>query len=122
VRRFFTRYWVWLHIAVLITVPGFIGLGWWQVLRAGAGNARSYGYAIEWPSLAAIVLFLYLRAIRMELRGASVRMSLPQSIDHAVFTAAADEEAVIDADEDPELAAYNNYLSDLHARDLQQHR
>jgi hypothetical protein len=124
-RRFFTRHWVWLHIAVLVTVPTFLGLGWWQVDRAGAGNARSYGYAVEWPSLAAIVIFLYIRAIRMELHSDSAPVQVVQSNVAIVPTASERMNAeVIAADEaaDPELAAYNEYLTDLHARDLQQRR
>lgn len=125
VRRFFTRQWVWLHVAVAVTVPTFIGMGWWQVLRAGAGNARSYGYAIEWPSLAAIVLFLYVRAIRTELRGTTLQLTLPTSVDESAFAvpepAAAELVDEIE-DDDPELAAYNEYLSELNARDLQKHR
>jgi len=122
VRRFLTRHWVWLHVAVFVLVPAFLALGWWQVQRAGAGNARSYGYAIEWPSLAAIALFLYIRAIRMELRSTAspppVVPPMPQGIDALSFDAAPE----IDEEEDPELAAYNDYLSQLHTRDLQRRR
>src|SRR5437763_4346998 len=107
-RRFFTRHWVWLHIAVLVTVPTFLGLGWWQVQRAGAGNARSYGYAIEWPSLAAIIIFLYIRAIRMELHKVDVHMALPNLLDEGAFS---DHDLVVrdvvEEEDDPELAAYN---------------
>jgi DNA-binding transcriptional regulator of glucitol operon len=119
-RRFLNRHWVWLHVAVFILVPAFLALGWWQVTRAGAGNARSYGYAIEWPSLAAIGIFLYIRAIRLELRSASAPPAPPppQRIDPI----AADLARHLDAEDDPELAAYNEYLSELHARDAQQHR
>jgi DNA-binding transcriptional regulator of glucitol operon len=120
VRRFFNRHWVWLHIAVALTAPGFLALGWWQVTRAGAGNARSYGYAVEWPSLAAIVIFLYVRAIRMELRSTEVRMNLPTSLDEDAFHANGQlVQPIVDEPDDPELAAYNEYLSDLHERDLQ---
>jgi DNA-binding transcriptional regulator of glucitol operon len=124
-RRFFTRHWVWLHIAVAVTVPTFLGLGWWQVVRAGTGNARSYGYAIEWPSLAAIVIFLYIRAIRMELHSAPAPGRVDQSNVTVVETAGDRSNAeLIAAHEaaDPELAAYNEYLTDLHHRDLQQRR
>ena len=107
---------------MFVLVPAFLALGWWQVQRAGAGNARSYGYAIEWPSLAAIALFLYIRAIRMELRSAAspppVVPPMPQGIDALSFDAAPE----IDEEEDPELAAYNDYLSQLHTRDLQRRR
>ncbi|MFL6238944.1 MAG: hypothetical protein ACJ735_05555 [Actinomycetes bacterium] len=121
-RRFFTRHWVWLHIAVLVTVPTFLGLGWWQVARAGAGNARSYGYAIEWPSLAAIVIFLYVRAIRMELRNTTVELQLPALLDKDAFSTEHVPAQPIDDENDPELAAYNEYLTGLHSRDLQKRR
>jgi DNA-binding transcriptional regulator of glucitol operon len=120
-RRFFTRDWVWLHVAVAVTIPVFIGLGWWQVVRAGAGNARSYGYAVEWPSMAAIVIFLYVRAIRMELRKTHVQMSLPTLIEPTVFDADQPAFEYADTEDDPELAAYNEYLSGLHD-DLEKRR
>jgi DNA-binding transcriptional regulator of glucitol operon len=124
VRRFLTRHWIWLHIAVLVVVPTFLGLGWWQVDRAGAGNARSYGYAVEWPSLAIIVIVLYVRAIRMELRRVDVQMNLPTLLDeHAFSTEPPALLALVDDDEDdPELAAYNEYLNQLNERDLQKRR
>jgi DNA-binding transcriptional regulator of glucitol operon len=120
VRRFLTRHWLWLHVAVAICVPGFLALGAWQVQRAGAGNARSYGYAVEWPSLAAIALFLYIRAIRMELRS----VGTPVPVNNSNVTVVHATAAIIAADEaeDPELAAYNEYLTDLHTRDLQHRR
>jgi hypothetical protein len=118
VRAFFTRHWIWLHVAVAILVPGFLALGAWQVARAGAGNARSYGYAVEWPSLAAIAVFLYIRAIRMELRSARMPVPVAPAHDEHVNAVAYDV-PIIDAEDDPELAAYNEYLGDLHARDLQ---
>jgi DNA-binding transcriptional regulator of glucitol operon len=124
VRRFFTRHWLWLHVAVVVTVSTFIALGWWQVVRAGAGNARSYGYAVEWPSMAAIVIFLYIRAIRMELHKADVHMVLPTLIEPTVFDTdqPVHEYAATDDDDDPELAAYNKYLSGLHDGDLEKRR
>lgn len=121
-RRFLTRQWIWLHVAVLVTVPMFLALGWWQVDRAGAGNARSYGYAIEWPTFAILVVFLYVRAMRMELRRTEVEMSLPALVDQAAFSGAGPTQPVVDEEDDPELAAYNDYLRDLHERDAQSRR
>jgi DNA-binding transcriptional regulator of glucitol operon len=122
VRRFLTRHWVWLHVAVFVLVPAFLALGWWQVLRAGAGNARSYGYAVEWPSLAAIGVFLYIRAIRLELRNPAgppvPTPDIEQQINAVTYGAA----IALAEEDDPELAAYNEYLSGLHARDLQNRR
>ena len=106
---------------MFVLVPAFLALGWWQFVRAGAGNARSYGYAIEWPSLAAIGVFLYIRAIRLELRSASAPAPVipdsPAEIEQLAYHVAPDHN-----DDDPELAAYNEYLSDLNARDLQKRR
>jgi len=121
VQRFLTRHWVWLHIAVALAIPGFIALGWWQVLRAGAGNARSYGYAIEWPSFAVIVLVLYIRAIRMELRSAKAPVA-PLLTEPAQAPVTVAPDVSPDDEDDPELAAYNRYLSDLHNQHLQQQR
>ena len=119
-RRFFTRHWVWLHVAVAVAVPGFLGLGWWQVVRAGAGNARSYGYAIEWPSFAVIVIVLYVRAIRMELHGPHPDAATANSPGPTPVHVAVGAPPPPTDEDDPELAAYNRFLGDLHERDLQQ--
>lgn len=50
-------------------VVAFLWLGWWQIGRARAGNLLSLGYAIEWPVFAAFVIFVWIREIRLELRG-----------------------------------------------------
>lgn len=52
------------HALAVVLIGGFLGLGWWQVSRASAGNALSWGYAIEWPLFAGFVGFLWYREIR----------------------------------------------------------
>ena len=70
--------------------------------------------------MAAIVIFLYVRAIRMELRKVDVHMSLPALLDDSAFDVNQPLPQPIEDDDDPELAAYNAYLSGLNERDLQQ--
>jgi hypothetical protein len=106
---------------VLVAVAGFLALGWWQAIRAGDGNARSYGYAAEWPTFALIVVFLWVRAMRTELRTPEGHVPEPPMFTPAMRERELVVQDVIAADEaeDPELAAYNRYLSGLHQKDAQ---
>jgi hypothetical protein len=52
------------HVLAVALIGGFLALGWWQISRASAGNALSWGYAIEWPAFAGFVGFLWYREIR----------------------------------------------------------
>jgi DNA-binding transcriptional regulator of glucitol operon len=120
VRGLLSRRWIGIHCAVLLVIPGFLALGWWQYTRAGEGNARSIGYAFEWPTFALIVLVMWIKAMRDELRdgppdhAAIPSAPLPVGAEQRALTAA----EIIAADEadDPELAAYNERLAALNAR------
>ena len=120
--RLLTRHWLGVHAAVLLAVTAFLALGWWQAIRAGEGNARSYGYAAEWPTFAVIVLFLWVRAMRTELRTpadqprSTEAAPTPTTAPATERTLTAREVIAADEAEDPELAAYNRYLSGLHER------
>jgi hypothetical protein len=52
------------HVLGVVLVGGFLALGWWQISRASAGNALSWGYAFERPLFAGFVGFLWYREIR----------------------------------------------------------
>ena len=127
-RRLLTPHWLKLHAAVLLVVAGFLALGWWQAIRAGEGNARSYGYAAEWPTFALIVLFLWVRAMRTELKGlvagaadtAAGQPELPSALRERELVV----QDVIAADEadDPDLAAYNRYLAELNQQHAERRR
>jgi hypothetical protein len=114
-RRLLTRQWMTTHALVWFAVALFLTLGWWQAIRAGQGNARSIGYALEWPTFAIIVLFLWVRAMRDELRN-------PASAAAAEGPQPVSDRPVIDDSDDPELAAYNRHLADLHNKHLQSRR
>jgi DNA-binding transcriptional regulator of glucitol operon len=118
-----TPAWIARHVLALVLVVAFLALGWWQFSRATGGNTLSWGYTFEWPVFAAFVVFLWFREVQQERRGAAQDASPPQEPESPsepgpvtirrpvrvpVATAAP-------ADDDPELAAYNDYLSWLAA-------
>lgn len=112
----------WLGLAALTVflVLVFLGLGYWQMLRGEAGNARSWGYAFQWPAFAIFVVFMCIRMMREELHPKKDERPTTTSrlaSNQPPATASASEE---DEDDDPELDAeleeYNRYLAALNAR------
>ncbi|MEU5548962.1 MULTISPECIES: hypothetical protein [unclassified Micromonospora] len=67
-KRLWTPAWIARHVALVVLVTTFLSLGWWQVSRAAAGNAISWGYAVEWPIFAGFVVFVWWREVRHTLR------------------------------------------------------
>ncbi|MET8309565.1 MULTISPECIES: hypothetical protein [unclassified Micromonospora] len=128
-RWLWTPAWIARHVAMVVLVVGFLGLGWWQISRATAGNSISWGYAVEWPIFAGFVVYVWWREVRLAHRAAAAADAPP--VDPAaepeptvtagsrpavrrpvrVSRVPAGGEAVDDSD----LAAYNHYLSWLNA-------
>ncbi len=114
--RWLSRRALFLHLALLVAVPGCLFAGWWQVTRALSGNPLSYLYSVEWPVLAIIALIVWwllvhtdpdkvgARAQRRMLERAQEE-GLPEA-QHAIRRR---------EEEDPELAAYNDRLAELTA-------
>ncbi|MFG1803043.1 hypothetical protein ACGFI4_23155 [Micromonospora carbonacea] len=134
-KRLWTPAWIARHVAMVMLVVGFLGLGWWQLSRAAGGNALSWGYAVEWPVFAAFVLFVWWRELRHTLRSAPGDASAgptttgPAPADRvAAATPSATPTGVrrpvrvsrapatpVDGADDADLAAYNRYLAWLNA-------
>ncbi|MFX0591998.1 hypothetical protein [Melissospora conviva] len=142
-RRLWTPRWLALHAVALVLVVAFLGLGWWQVTRAAGGNAISWGYALEWPVFAGFVIYMWIREMRAELGSGGAGDASPSEADAAAGATASSESALSPAETpeeapgpvrirrpvrvtrdasaadsdggDPELAAYNRYLSWLNA-------
>ncbi|BCB87274.1 hypothetical protein Psuf_045870 [Phytohabitans suffuscus] len=99
-------------------VGGFLALGWWQISRAAGGNTLSWAYAFEWPVFAAFVVFIWIREVRLTLRGEPEAPVSPAPAGSAATPTAfrrpvrtARRPAGYDDGGDPELAAYNHYLA-----------
>jgi hypothetical protein len=110
--------WVIRHVTVVILVAAFLGLGWWQVTRAVAGNVLSYAYAVEWPVFAGFAIFVWVKEMRRALAAGGPRDEAtppPPRPVPAPRSAPARAGAAYDDSDDPELAAYNRYLAWLAA-------
>ncbi len=141
-KRLWTPAWIARHVAMVVLVTSFLGLGWWQVSRATAGNAISWGYAVEWPIFAGFVVFVWWREVRHALRDAPTAASreagvtpveVPSAIGGSDAPAGAAgtgtggprtgfrrpvrvaRAAVSNGADDADLVAYNRYLSWLNA-------
>lgn len=125
-----TPAWIARHVLALVLVAGFLALGWWQFSRATGGNSLSWGYTFEWPVFAGFVVFIWFREVQQERRAARAaepkpkpmaeqpaeqlvpRQDAPLTVRRPVRVPVA---SAAPADDDPELAAYNDYLSWLAA-------
>jgi DNA-binding transcriptional regulator of glucitol operon len=123
-----TPAWIARHVLAVVLVVAFLGLGWWQFSRAAGGNTLSWGYTFEWPVFAAFVVFLWFREVQHEIRGSG---PAPQQGKQQETERPATAErkaagitvgrpvrvpvAAARSEDDPELTAYNDYLSWLAA-------
>jgi hypothetical protein len=132
-RWLWTPAWIARHVAMVVLVVGFLGLGWWQVSRAAAGNSISWGYAVEWPVFAGFVVYVWWREVRLARRKAAAAAEPPADPADAPTAGAppavaagsrpavrrpvrvARVPAASEPVEDRDLAAYNDYLSWLNA-------
>ncbi|WP_412540945.1 hypothetical protein R8Z50_35085 [Longispora sp. K20-0274] len=70
-RRLLTPRWLLLHLLAAAVVAAMLGLAWWQIGRARDGNALSIGYSLEWPVFAGFTIYVWIKAVRRELREAA---------------------------------------------------
>jgi DNA-binding transcriptional regulator of glucitol operon len=118
-----TPAWIARHVLAVVLVVAFLGLGWWQFSRAAGGNTLSWGYTFEWPVFAAFVVFLWFREVQHEVRGADPapeeteqpQATEPKAAGVTVGRPVRVPVAAARSAEDPELTAYNDYLSWLAA-------
>ncbi|MEU8329896.1 hypothetical protein [Micromonospora sp. NPDC048839] len=128
-RRLWTPAWIARHVAMVVLVVGFLGLGWWQISRASAGNSLSWGYAVEWPIFAGFVVYVWWREVKLARRRATdTDAPSAEPATEPAPTVTTGSRPVVrrpvrvsrgpsgdDAVEDTDLAAYNHYLSWLSA-------
>jgi hypothetical protein len=116
-RSLLTAAWLVRHAVAAVLVLAFLGLGWWQLRRAAAGNGLSWAYAFQWPTFAGFVAFIWAREVRLARHSGGpppppARPAAPGT-RAPVLTPRTD--AAYDERDDPELAAYNRYLAWLNA-------
>lgn len=91
---------------MLVVVPAFLALGWWQLDRALSGNALSWAYVFEWPIFGGYAVFMWWKLVH---EGSEQPRRQPR------WRGARD--SFRRAEEDEAMAAYNQYLAALHASD-----
>jgi len=100
-----------LHVALLLAVPSFLTLGYWQLDRALKGNVLSWAYTFEWPFFAAYATWMWWKLLHTEPAGETGRYSKDGGDERVIDTYDPYDES------DPELAAYNRYLAELNKAD-----
>ncbi|HEV3213915.1 MAG TPA: hypothetical protein VGZ03_11025 [Acidimicrobiales bacterium] len=100
-----------LHVLLVTWVVGCSLAAWWQVGRAIGGNQFSYLYAVEWPVFAIAGVFGWWALLHTEPATAEAREA--RRAHEAQLRAAAQADRRDRANEDPELAAYNDHLAEL---------
>jgi hypothetical protein len=110
-----------LHVVILIVVPAFLALCFWQLSRALDGNTLSWAYVFEWPLFAAYAVYMWWRFVHEAAEDGSPPATADadpggQNGSAAAPTAPA-AETPQEVEEDSELAAYNTYLAELAEQD-----
>ncbi len=151
VGRYLTPRCIGMHVTLLILLPVFAWLTWWQLARALDGNTLSWAYTFEWPLFAIYAVYVWWQLIHDQ-TAAVTRGSLPTAATPGpeadprepgwaltggrkknvaiAVRSAVDEGAPARGErfgeQTPEeaarLAAYNRYLADLSAADAESNR
>ncbi len=118
----FTPRWLSWHVFAVLASWGMLWLGDWQFHRAEGGNALSWAYTFEWPIFTIFGLVFWAKTIVDEWKaqgaaqGAKEPVAPTVTADALLLPATAHTPALaddFDEEDDPELAAYNAYLSGL---------
>ena len=124
-----TPRWLAWHAFAVFAAWGMLWLGDWQFHRAEGGNALSWAYTFEWPVFTLFGVIFWAKTIIDEYRtqGDTATSGAAASGISAAglagpagdpLPAGAHTAAMLDeeADDDPELVAYNAYLAKLQSR------
>lgn len=128
-----------LHLTIIVVLPTFLGLFWWQVQRVRQGNTLSWAYVFEWPFFAGYAVYLWWKLVHDQPDPseaatpvvAQPEPSVPATAEAAtpgpaaaLGPAAATEPGTASAaasEDDRELAEYNRYLAALNANGQRKH-
>jgi DNA-binding transcriptional regulator of glucitol operon len=111
--------WLALHAFTVFVVVSCALLAWWQFVRADAGNGRSFGYALQWPAMGVFGFCVWAWLCRDGVRTARRGDVEVDEVHVFAEPPPARPVQVIDAEEEPELAAYNAMLARLQEQDAQ---
>jgi DNA-binding transcriptional regulator of glucitol operon len=108
----------------VVSLAACVGLAWWQWQRfENGGTWQNLGYVLQWPLFGLFPAFMFWRLRKLRSRPPAEAVARAES--HPAPPAEPDKAVVRqyhDDEDDPELAAYNRYLSQLNARNQQETR
>jgi hypothetical protein len=115
-RTWFSRRAISLHLVLIVLLPAFSVLCWWQIDRALSGNELSWVYVFEWPFFGVYAIYMWWRFLHdpggaAPPPGTRTRRT-PKESKGRTGTAPSEE---------AELAAYNRYLQELDATGERKH-
>jgi len=102
--------WLVRHVLLVAALATCWGFGRWQLGRAlERHSVLNWSYTVEWALFGAFAVLCWGWFLRDELRGAPDMPEPERPVYQRVTQPLAE-------DEDPELAAYNRYLAELHTK------
>jgi len=111
--------WLGWHAFTVVAVVGMLWLGDWQFHRAESGNPLSWAYTFEWPVFAVFGVVFWVKTIFDEFRPPgsgdqeASEIDLPAGAGLPALGDSGSGTLAVREQDDPELAAYNAYLSRL---------
>jgi hypothetical protein len=93
------------YLPLVFGVPGCLAAGWFELTRALGGREVAWVYAFEWPLYAVIGVYMWWHIWHKV-------SDLPSAVPAATLPKQAGPPP-----DDPELAAWESYLANLHAVD-----
>lgn len=103
-----------LHVTAAVLVPLCLAAGVFEFARARSGHDLAWGYTVEWPLIAGYGVYLWVRLARERARAAHPAADAASGAGVPVATPG---DPGTPDDDDPQLAAWQAYLADLHATD-----
>lgn len=104
------------HLGVLVVFLTCLRLGWWQWDRSQelGGAAQNLSYAVLWPVFGGYAIYVWVRLLKMEISGEHAKASDGDPIlGRPEGGSGPSTELVPYVPPDPELVAYNAYLTQL---------
>ncbi|HVV10169.1 hypothetical protein [Amycolatopsis sp.] len=118
---FFTPRRLSIGVLCLISLLVCCGLAWWQWDRfeSATGTFQNLGYVLQWPLFGLFPAFMVLRIRKLRREAAEQDEAAPEPAPELPKQQRAPRPVLRIEEGDDELAAYNRYLAELHARDQQ---
>ena len=66
-----------MHVTLLVLLPIFAWLTWWQLERALGGNTLSWAYTFEWPLFAVYAIYVWWQLIHDQTTAVTRRILPP---------------------------------------------